>query len=79
MFANGLTEDQGQHNCKVFKEGLAMKRLLALIIVLTLLVITGTLVSADGQTRRHRSKALRQAVNVPRRSVQVQRVLISIN
>lgn len=28
-----------------------MKRLLALIIVLTLLVITGTLVSADGRTR----------------------------
>ena len=27
-----------------------MKRLLALIIVLTLLVVTGTLVSADGQT-----------------------------
>ncbi|HEX5885855.1 MAG TPA: hypothetical protein VFY67_15035 [Pyrinomonadaceae bacterium] len=29
-----------------------MKRLLALILVLTLLVVTGTLVSADGQTRR---------------------------
>ena len=28
-----------------------MKRLLALIIVLTLLVIGGTIVSADGQTR----------------------------
>lgn len=27
-----------------------MKRLLALILVLTLLVITGTLVSADGKT-----------------------------
>jgi len=28
-----------------------MKRLLVLILVLTLLVITGTLVSADGRTR----------------------------
>jgi len=37
-----------------------MKRLLALIIVLTLLVVTGTLVSADGQTRR-RSKFGRKA------------------
>ena len=33
-----------------------MKRLLALILVWTLLVITGTLVSADGQTRRKISK-----------------------
>ncbi len=32
-----------------------MKRLLALIIVWTLLVVTGTLVSADGQTRKERS------------------------
>jgi hypothetical protein len=30
--------------------GQRMKRLLALILVLTLLVITGTLVSADGKT-----------------------------
>jgi hypothetical protein len=29
-----------------------MKRLLALLIVWTLLVITGTIVSADGHTRR---------------------------
>lgn len=29
-----------------------MKRLLALLIVWTLLVLTGTLVSADGQTRQ---------------------------
>ncbi len=28
-----------------------MKRLLTLILVLTLLVVTGTLVSADGKTR----------------------------
>jgi hypothetical protein len=42
-----------------------MKRLLALIIVLTLLVLTGTLVSADGQTRRrHRSKFGRKARTV---------------
>jgi hypothetical protein len=32
-----------------------MKRLLALVLVWTLLVITGTLVSADGQTRQHKS------------------------
>jgi hypothetical protein len=37
-----------------------MKRLLALIIVWTLLVVTGTLVSADGQTRK-RSKFGRKA------------------
>ncbi len=29
-----------------------MKRLLVLILVWTLLVVTGTIVSADGQTRR---------------------------
>ena len=29
-----------------------MKRLLALILLLSLLVVTGTIVSADGQTRR---------------------------
>lgn len=33
-----------------------MKRLLVLILVLSLLVVTGTLVSADGQTRRNKSK-----------------------
>jgi hypothetical protein len=32
-----------------------MKRLLVLILVLSLLVVTGTLVSADGQTRRKNS------------------------
>ena len=42
-----------------------MKRLLAFIIVLTLLVLTGTFVSADGQTRRrHRSKFGRKARTV---------------
>lgn len=35
----------------VFKEVRGMKRLLALILVWTLLVVTGTLVSADGKTR----------------------------
>jgi hypothetical protein len=39
-----------------------MKRLLVFLLVLSLLVITGTLVSADGQTRRrHRSKFGRKA------------------
>ena len=34
-----------------FKEVRGMKRLLVLILVWTLLVVTGTLVSADGKTR----------------------------
>ena len=39
-----------------------MKRLLALILVWTLLVVTGTIVSADGQTRRRqKSKFGRKA------------------
>jgi hypothetical protein len=38
-----------------------VKRLLALLLVWTLLVLTGTLVSADGQPRRHRSKFGRKA------------------
>ena len=49
-------EDQGQYeNQEKSKGRKRMKRLLALILVWTLLVITGTLVSADGQTRRHKS------------------------
>ena len=46
-----------------FKEE-EMKRLLALIIVLTLLVVTGTLVSANGQTRHKKSKFGRKARTV---------------
>ena len=39
-----------------------VKRILIFILVLSLLVVTGTLVSADGQTRRrHRSKFGRKA------------------
>ena len=38
-----------------------MRRLLAFVILLTLLVIGGTFVSAEGQTRRHRSKFGRKA------------------
>lgn len=34
-----------------------MKRLLVLILVWTLLVVTGTIVSADGQTRRRHNKS----------------------
>ena len=42
-----------------------MKRLLVLIIVLSLLVLGGTLVSAEGQTRRrHKSKFGRKARTV---------------
>src|SRR5215470_18969663 len=38
-----------------------MRRLLAFVILLTLLVIGGTFVSAEGQRRRHRSKFGRKA------------------
>ena len=38
-----------------------MKRLLVLILVLSLLVLGGTLVSAEGHTRHHRSKFGRKA------------------
>ena len=38
-----------------------MRRLLAFVILLTLLVVGGTLVSAEGQRRRHRSKFGRKA------------------
>src|SRR5918993_5604266 len=41
-----------------------MKRLLALILVWTLLFVTGTLVSADGQTRRKKSTFGRKARTV---------------
>ena len=40
---------------EAFKEVGGMKRLLVLILVLSLLVVTGTLVSADGHTRRKNS------------------------
>jgi len=41
--------------------GGTMKRLAVLVLVLSLLVLGGTLVSAEGQTRRHRSKFGRKA------------------
>lgn len=59
MFATPVVKNQGQ--AAKFREGSAMKRLLAFILVWTLLVLTGTLVSANGQTRRHRSKFGRKA------------------
>ncbi len=62
MFANVEHEDQGQHEqSSEFQGGPKMKKLFALILVLTLLVVTGTIVSADGQTRRKRSKFGRKA------------------
>jgi hypothetical protein len=40
-----------------------MKRLLALVLVWTLLVITGTIVSAEGQTRsRHESQRVASVI-----------------
>jgi hypothetical protein len=41
-----------------------MKRLMVLILVLSLLVLGGTLVSAEGRTRRHKSKFGRKARTV---------------
>lgn len=41
-----------------------MKRVLIFILVLSLLVVTGTLASADGQTRRRKSKFGRKARTV---------------
>ena len=51
MFAIAEPKTRAAYDLE-FKEE-EMKRLLALIFVLTLLVVTGTLVSADGQTRRN--------------------------
>src|SRR5437867_322667 len=38
-----------------------MKRLIVLLVVLSLLILGGTFLSAEGQTRRHRSKFGRKA------------------
>jgi len=51
------SEDQGQYEHQATSGRKGMKRLLVLILVWALLVVTGTIVSADGQTRhRHKSK-----------------------
>jgi hypothetical protein len=58
-------EDQGQHEQPNQVRGeVTMKRLVVFILVLSLLVVTGTLVSADGQTRRRKSKFGRKARTV---------------
>jgi Na+/H+ antiporter NhaC len=56
----------GRHNQAELSGGIKgmMKRLLVLIVVLSLLVITGSLVTADGQTRRRKSKFGRKARTV---------------
>jgi Tfp pilus assembly protein PilX len=49
-----------------------MKRVLTLILVLTLLVVTGTLVSADGKTRLRQSENVisnQFALDISRRTV----------
>ena len=62
VIANANNEDQGQYEHQAESSGRkGMKRLLVLILVWTLLVVTGTIVSADGQTRRHKSKFGRKA------------------
>jgi len=57
-------EDQGQYeNQEKSKGRKRMKRLLALILVWTLLVITGTIVSAEGQTRSpHKSERVASVI-----------------
>jgi|ERR1043165_355170 hypothetical protein len=64
---HGTSENKGQYVHKRSVQGRSeMKRLLAFIVVLTLLVITGTIVSADGQTHRttslHTSQTLSPTV-----------------
>src|SRR5215217_4457974 len=63
VIADPNNEDQGQYEHQAKYRGEEdMKRLLVLILVWTLLVVTGTIVSADGQTRhRHKSKFGRKA------------------
>jgi len=48
-FADGCFKTTGRNSRRV----LGMKRLLAFILIWGLLVVTGTLVSANSQTRRH--------------------------
>src|SRR6185503_6015592 len=55
LFAKAEHEDQGQISRCNFQEEQGMKRLLVLILVLTLLVVTGTLVSADAKTQLTKS------------------------
>jgi cytochrome b subunit of formate dehydrogenase len=51
VFATAPVKTQGQYGDQgKFKEE-GMKRFLVLVLVWTLLVITGTIVSAEGQTR----------------------------
>jgi hypothetical protein len=63
MFAPTLGSKVALHLLKVeiHPTEVQMKRLVVLIIVLSLLVLAGTFVSAEGQTRRHRSKFGRKA------------------
>lgn len=58
-------EDQGQYEHQAQSTGRkGMKRLLALLIVWTLLVLTGTLVSADGEMRDGNDAGARVASDI---------------
>ena len=56
MFAKALARPKVSMKINGSPREAGMKRLLALLIVWTLLVVTGTLVSADGHTRHHKSQ-----------------------
>jgi hypothetical protein len=64
MFAKSLSEfSMSRLNSSIRddRRRSSMKRVLVLILVLSLLVLGGTFVSADAKTRRHRSKFGRKA------------------
>ena len=54
MFAKSKLKTRSGIYKQVVRGDSEVKRLLAFILVLSLLVVTGTLVSADGQTHRHK-------------------------
>lgn len=70
-FAIVQHEDQGQNELQIRVPGevKVMKRLLVLILVWTLLVVTGTLVSANGQTRIKESNQVINSQIQPRQTV----------
>ncbi len=64
VFAKAFGITRGQHEHGEVRSG--MKRLLALLIVWTLLVVTGTIMSADAQSH---SQALSQTVLVTNKTL----------
>jgi hypothetical protein len=64
VFAKALASPEVSHEHGEDRSG--MKRLLALLIVWTLLVVTGTIMSADARTR---SQALSQSQTVTNKNL----------